>query len=133
MAVLYSLVPLAYVGLGGAAGSLARYGLTAALQRWSIAFPLGTLGVNLAGCLCIGFLAGLSERTAVMSDTARLLLITGFCGGFTTLSSVVYESAQLLRTRELLFFGLYTGATLLGSALCFVAGLLLVRLLVGAR
>jgi CrcB protein len=57
--------------------------------------PVGTIAVNLAGCLLIGILSGLVERGGVISPTVALLLVTGFCGGFTTFSTFVNELTML--------------------------------------
>ena len=70
----------ALVGLGGFAGSVARYGLSVTSQRWSVAWPLGTLAANVLGCLVIGIVTGLSARGETVSPAALLALATGFCG-----------------------------------------------------
>lgn len=90
------------VGLGGALGSIARYLLGGAiLHRFpNLKFPLGTFTVNILGCLLIGILAGLAEKRGVLSPDARLFLITGICGGFTTFSAFAQENVFLLRRAE---------------------------------
>jgi fluoride exporter len=81
------------VAIGGAAGSVARYLLSGALQeRTSSFFPVGTLAVNVSGCLAIGFLMRLVLDTGEFSPTLRALLTTGFCGGFTTFSAFAWET-----------------------------------------
>ena len=120
----------ALVGLGGFTGSIARYGLSVAFQRVSFDWPYGTMTANILGCFIIGVISGVAERTEMLSPGARLLLATGFCGGFTTMSSMVYESMQMLRSGEYLHGGLYVGATLAGSMLAFVAGAMAVRMLI---
>jgi fluoride exporter len=120
----------ALVGVGGLAGSVARYGLSLLCQRHSIEWPYGTLAANLLGCLLIGAIAALSERTEAISPAARLLLATGFCGGFTTLSSMIYELMQMLRSSEYLHAALYLAVTFVGSVLAFLAGAVGVRILV---
>jgi hypothetical protein len=82
---MQTLLALVYVGLGSMLGGLSRYGLTLATQNISaFSIPYGTLVSNLVGCLAIGIIAGLSGKTELMSTEMRLLLATGFCGGFTT-------------------------------------------------
>ncbi len=118
------------VGAGGFAGSILRYALGLSLQRFSLTFPHGTLWVNIIGCFAIGLIAALSERSGALSPAARLLLTTGLCGGFTTMSSFMYEIAQFLRDREYLHAAGYAGLTLAGSLLAFGLGWMLVRWMV---
>ena len=66
----------------------------------------------------------------VLTPGARLFLATGFCGGFTTMSSMVYESMQMFRSGEYLHGSLYAGVTVAGSALAFLAGAVGVRMLI---
>lgn len=116
------------VGLGGFAGALARYGLSLACQKGSLVFPLGTLGANLLGCLLIGILTQLTAETLWITPPWRLFLATGFCGGFTTLSALTFETAQFLRSAEAWLAGAYLLATLVGAFLAFALGALLVSL-----
>jgi len=91
---------LIVVFLGGGAGSLCRYLMSLGIASlWGGSFPLGTFLINILGCFCIGFLGGLSERTT-MDPTLRLLLQTGFLGGFTTFSSFGLETFQLFHRGE---------------------------------
>ena len=87
------------IGVGGACGSIFRYltALYVSRQFPSSAFPYGTFSVNVTGCFIIGVLFGLSERFHWLSPPVRLLLITGFCGGFTTFSTFAYENVQMLQ------------------------------------
>ncbi len=75
-------------GCGGFVGTCGRY----LIGRWCSEmfhgqFPLGTFLVNIIGCFLIGLFFGLLEKTDVMTSNENVLLITGFCGGFTTFSS----------------------------------------------
>jgi CrcB protein len=95
------------VALGGAFGSVARYLLSRGLHRalsqpW---FPVGTLAVNVLGCLIIGFLGALADHRQLFSPELRLLLFIGVLGGFTTFSSFGYETLALARDGELLAAG----------------------------
>ncbi len=112
-----------YVGAGGCVGAMARYGMSVLMQRYAAGLPLGTLSVNLIGCFLIGVVAEMSGRAGTMSPEVRLLLATGVCGGFTTMSSFVYELAQLVRAHEYFHAGWYGVATMAGSCVAFVAGL----------
>ena len=90
------------VGLGGLLGSLARYKLGGFVlhHAGSSRFPLSTFVVNLLGCALVGLLAGFAEHRHELSPAARLFLITGFCGGFTTFSAFGLETVYLLRRHE---------------------------------
>lgn len=119
-------VSLGLVGLGSMAGGVSRYGMTLLTQNVSaFSLPYGTLVSNLAGCLLIGVIAGFGERSELLSTEMRLLLATGFCGGFTTLSSFIYELGRLVQDREYFFASTYFSATLAGAALAFALGLLI--------
>jgi len=88
--------------LGGAIGTLARYvlsGLT--YQAFGSGFPYGTLAVNLLGCFLIGFLAVVSEEKFILDHNARMLLMVGFCGAFTTFSTFMFETANLIRDGQM--------------------------------
>lgn len=85
------------VALGGAFGSLARYGIGLWLRPWSGAFPWATLAVNLGGSLMIGVLwATLAARPGA-PEWLRLGLMTGVMGGFTTLSALSLETLLMLQ------------------------------------
>ena len=84
--------------LGSVTGGLARYFLAGAVYRFfGTQFPYGTLAVNLLGCLVIGFLSALSDEKFMLGPTARLLWMTGFCGAFTTFSTFMLETGNLLK------------------------------------
>lgn len=92
------------VGIGGFVGSVCRYFLAVFVARQlSTSFPFGTLSVNIIGCFLIGMIFALSERSATVSPEVRILLTTGFCGGFTTFSTFSYESIRLMQDGELLY------------------------------
>lgn len=98
---------VALLALGGAAGTVARYGLNGVISghqarswlRWA-AFPAGTLTVNVLGCFAIGVLAALTEAgtgRAWIRPEWRDFLMIGFCGGFTTFSSYGLQTLSLVR------------------------------------
>jgi len=105
-------------------GGISRYGMTLATQNFAImSMPFGTLLSNIAGCLLIGLVAGIGATTQVLSTEMRLLLATGFCGGFTTMSSFIYELGQFIQDKEYFYASSYFAATLVGAGLAFVLGL----------
>ena len=123
---MQTLLAQVYVGLGSMLGGLSRYGLTLATQNISaFSIPYGTLVSNLVGCLAVGIIAGLSGKTELMSTEMRLLLATGFCGGFTTMSSFIYELGQFVQDKEFFFASTYFVATLAGAGLAFALGLVI--------
>ena len=95
---------LLLVGAGGFVGSILRFAIGGWAQRLSPSggFPIGTLTVNLIGCLLIGILGGLADHRQVFEPGQRLLLMVGVLGGFTTYSTFAYESLQLGQDGELL-------------------------------
>jgi len=116
------------VGIGGFFGSIARYGLTLVSQRFSIEWPLGTLSANILGCLLIGIITGLTDRGETIPPAFRLALATGFCGGFTTMSSMIYETAEMLRAGEHLYALMYAAGSFLLSMTALALGVMAVRM-----
>lgn len=110
------------VALGGALGSVARYGVGVAAPRvLGSGFPWGTLLVNVVGSFLIALVMHLAVATAAISPSARLFLTTGVMGGFTTYSSFNYETLNLVGERLWGVAALNVAVTVLG---CLVAGVL---------
>jgi CrcB protein len=122
-------MPFLYVGAGGAIGSVLRYLLTLFFQTFEMRFPFGTLTSNCAGCFIIGVVTGLSIDVPMLSGEARLFLATGICGGFTTLSSLVYELGQLFRDGQYALGSLYFVTTFFGAFGAFFAGITLIKII----
>jgi CrcB protein len=123
---MMNVLPFVFVGLGSMLGGVSRYGMTLITQNYAVlSIPLGTLISNLAGCLLIGLIAGIGASSQVLSTEMRLLLATGFCGGFTTMSSFIYELGQFIQDKEYFYASSYFAATLMGAGLAFVLGLLI--------
>ena len=86
------------VGLGSFFGGGARFVVSKIAQSWTVLpFPLRTFAVNVLGCLLIGFFSGLNYGGGWMSPSTKLILTTGFCGGFTTFSTFMNENASLIK------------------------------------
>ena len=90
------------MGSGGFVGASLRYVVAGFVQRVDPAgsFPYGTVAVNVLGCLAIGLLSGLADSRQVIGVNARLVLMLGLLGGFTTYSTFAYETVALLRDGE---------------------------------
>ena len=118
------------VALGGAAGCLLRYATTLGAARFlGTGFPFGTLIVNLVGCLLAGLVFGLAEQRAGISPVIRLLVLTGFLGGFTTFSTFMAETVTLMQAGSMLLaLGSFVGNNVAGGVLA-VAGIYLGRVL----
>ena len=95
--------------LGGGIGSVVRYLLSYFLTRNSTTqFPWATFITNGLGCLLIGLLFGYIQKNNVQNETLKLLLITGFCGGFTTFSTFSLENIQFIQNQNYNLALLYT-------------------------
>jgi len=127
--ILYSYL---FVALGGAFGAMARFALNVFLQR-DVEFPWGTLSANLIGCFVMGILAQLIASTAWFNDAGlipdqyRLLFAVGFCGSFTTLSTLVLELNTMIQKNELFYSFSYLVSTLVGGFACFYLGIVILR------
>lgn len=106
-----------FIGLGSFIGGISRYLIFLYFHsRGFIAFPFGTLTINIVGCFLIGIVYGITEKSG-LSNEWRLFLATGVLGGFTTFSAFSYESLALMRDGQ-------SGAALLYVMCSVVFGLL---------
>jgi CrcB protein len=105
------------------AGGISRYLFaSAAHERLGFHFPYGTLAVNLTGCLLIGFLNSLADSKSWVGPNERLLLMTGFCGAYTTFSSFILETSNLIHRGDLRLAGWNVALSVAGGYLLFRAG-----------
>ncbi len=92
---------LGLIAICGAAGALARFGLTGLVFRiYGGSFPFGTFVVNIIGCLVFGFIWPLAEERLLISSELRSIILIGFIGSFTTFSTLVFETGELMRDSE---------------------------------
>ena len=111
-----------WIGLGGALGTLLRYGISLWAPRvFGPSFPAATLTVNLLGSFCIGAIMHVGMTTTMISETTRYALTTGVMGGLTTYSTFNYETVQLVRSGAWAIAALNCTVTFFG---CLVAGVL---------
>jgi len=113
---------LILVGIGGGIGSMLRFLVSVLTSRFAQgAFPLPTLLVNLSGCFLIGILVGVFSQPTYASSNMRFLLITGFCGGYTTFSTFARENLLLIENQQIAAAIGYTLlSVVLGVALVWV-------------
>ncbi len=127
-----ALLSYLFVALGGAFGAMARYGMQVWLQR-GVEFPWGTLAANLSGCLLLGIAAELVassdwfNEAGLIPDQYRLLFAVGFCGSFTTFSTLILELHTMLGRGELLYSFAYFASSMLGGFALFFLGLAATR------
>jgi len=118
---------LLLVCIGSFFGGGARYLTSKAAQTWlSVTFPWGTMAVNVIGCFLIGLLSGLSLGGQI-SPSTKLVLVTGFCGGFTTFSTFMNENLLLTRDGTILPAVLYTLASLALGMIAVILGYQIVK------
>lgn len=123
-----------YVAVGSAAGGVARFALsTLVQQRVGPNFPVGTLVVNISGSLLLGFLMRLALGTDLISPETRVLLTTGFCGGYTTFSTFTYETMMLIEDGETMRAGLYIVLSVVLSLIGAWLGIAAARELIAIR
>ncbi len=115
---------LMMVGFGGALGAMARYVVAREAAVWCPHYPmLGTLIVNIGGCLAIGYLAGSGSEHQWLSVNARLFLVTGVLGGLTTFSALSLETVALARQPPaFLWGGFHAVANFAGGLAAVVLG-----------
>jgi CrcB protein len=111
------------VGIGGFLGTLLRYGLSGLAHRcFPTTFPIGTLLVNVVGCLAVGAVWSLVIHRGWLGPDARTFLTVGILGGFTTFSAFGYETFQLLLERRYLSAGGNVAANVVLGILAVIVG-----------
>jgi CrcB protein len=123
------MYPYFLVAIGGALGSVARYGSGVLVGRlWAPSFPLATLLINIAGSLAMGLFVGyLARTTPVWQADARLFVAVGIFGGFTTFSAFSLDAIVLIERGEIGQAALYVGISVVAAIAALYVGLLVMR------
>ena len=118
------------VAIGGAIGSVARYGLGVAAGRWApnAGWPVGTFAANVIGGLLMGLLVGwLAFRGGAQQEAVRLFAAVGLLGGFTTFSSYSLEAVQMIERRQIGLACAYVVGSVVLAILALFVGLMIAR------
>ncbi len=112
------------VGLGGLLGSILRYVSVKTIDQYLVKnFFIGTLTVNIIGSFILGILAGVALKRADLSESTRLFIGVGFCGGFTTFSAFALENINLINDKQIGTTLLYIGASVILGVLAVLFGI----------
>jgi len=111
-----------WVFIGGGLGSICRYGIARLVLPLQAGFPYATLIANALSCIVLGFLLALDRRELV-PDLYKLMLMTGFCGGFSTFSTFTGETYGLMQSGHLAAALLNVGGSLLLCLFCLFLGM----------
>lgn len=111
---------------GSAVGGGCRYLLSVFIQQFNKSkFPLGTFSVNVLGCFLIGIIYVFADRHPLSSQNMKILLATGFCGGFTTFSAFALENLELFKNGNALYASIYTlSSVIIGISAAWAAAII---------
>lgn len=119
-----------FVGLAiaGATGTLFRYGITGFIQSTvHTTYPWGTLTVNAMGGFLFGLIWTLTAERILISSDMRLVIFTGFLGSFTTFSTFLFETDQLIEGSQWLLAGINAAGNLIAGLVAYLLGAVLAR------
>jgi CrcB protein len=112
------------IAFGGGAGSVFRYLTSLFVNKYfSTVFPLATFVTNVLGCFIIGLLLGIFEKQQITNNDLKFLLVTGFCGGYTTFSTFAYENISLFNSNNSVIAFLYIASGTLAGLFAVWVGL----------
>ncbi len=116
------------IGTGSFVGGVSRFLISRMIHNYFVSgFPVGTLSVNIIGCMIIGFVYGISEHSNFLHPDWRIFLTIGFCGGFTTFSAFASENVVMIQDRNFILFALYTGLSVFFGILSTYLGIMAAR------
>jgi CrcB protein len=117
-------------GLGGFIGTVFRFLISRYIQlTYDTVFPWATMAVNIIGCLLIGIVFGISEKSNLLTPEWRIFLTVGLLGGFTTFSTFSNDAFMLLQNKEIFRFAMYTGFSFFFGVLAVFVGRGLIKLI----
>lgn len=117
------------VSIGGAVGSSMRYLTSVFMHKWvSQLYPWGTFIANMLGCFLIGIIMGYIAKIQLNSDDYKLLLVTGFCGGYTTFSAFALENYTLWQQGNVIAAFSYITISIIGGLLAVFCGFAITKL-----
>lgn len=119
-------IDILWIGFGGFLGTVARYGAAIAFEtKAAVGFPFATFLVNIIGSLLLGIIVGAANDSFFINPKLKLFLTIGFCGAFTTFSTLMLESYNLIKANQLTTLALYTTLSVILGFLSLYAGILI--------
>ncbi|HFC00446.1 MAG TPA: fluoride efflux transporter CrcB [Phaeodactylibacter sp.] len=111
------------VFIGGGLGSISRFGISVLLKNHGYTLPLATFFANAISCIVLGVLVGWTIKSGQASDIQKYMLITGFCGGFSTFSTFSNETFQLFQSGNVATAFGYVLLSLVVGLFCIYLGM----------
>lgn len=125
---MFHVLAFLMVGLGGGLGAMTRHLCALIINRyWQNSFPLATFSINIIGSFLIGLFAAWLLPKIGNDTLLKYLLITGFCGGYTTFSTFSIENLQLLQNGKFFTLLLYITSSIMVGIICVLMGLFVGR------
>jgi len=122
------IIKIVLIALAGAFGTLSRYFMTGVIQRLSgTAFPWGTLIINIVGCFFVGLLWTIFESRFPVASQTRTMILVGFFGAFTTFSTFIFETEQLLSSSQWLYAIFNITVQNIGGLIGLFSGVIIAR------
>jgi len=115
------MIPWLYIFIGGGVGSICRYAISQLISTDGHSFPMGTFVANILACIVLGFLLGMQLNGELRINNG-LLLMTGFCGGFSTFSTFSAEGMQLIQNDHLNIALVYIASSIILGVLAVFIG-----------